>query len=247
MIGPTTQQSRSLQELLRRVPGYAKLSNYIDVVLGIVYEGWGDRKRRFDRAHARVWNYELPIERERYAHVIEAVTRQLGNTAWGNVLEIGCAQGVFTEQLALKSRPLTACDISPLACERTTERFVGNVNVFVQQHDITQDEIRGQYDLVFALDLLEAIHGRRRIEKVIDKFADAVRPGGLLVISSSRLPEHMRKSRWARRLIEGGDNHLAFINARSDLRLIYQEQYPESVQETPDYPQHTIAVFQKAA
>jgi SAM-dependent methyltransferase len=242
-----TQQSRSLKELLRRVPGYVKLSNYIDVVLGIVYEGWGDRKRRFDRAHARVWNYELPIERERYAHVIEAVTRQLGNTGWGNTLEIGCAQGVFTEQLALKSQPLTACDISPLACERTAERFVGNIKVFVQQHDITQDEIRGQYDLVFALDLLEAIHGRRRIEKVIDKLAAAVRPGGLLTISSSRLPEHMRKSRWARWLIEGGDNHLAFIEARSDLRLIYQEQYPEAGQETPDYPQHTIAVFQKAA
>jgi hypothetical protein len=57
----------------------------------------------------------------------------------------------------------------------------------------------------------------------------------------------MRKSRWARWLIEGGDNHLAFIEARSDLRLIYQEQYPEAGQETPDYPQHTIAVFRKAA
>jgi 2-polyprenyl-3-methyl-5-hydroxy-6-metoxy-1,4-benzoquinol methylase len=175
------------------------------------------------------------------------VTREVGNTAWGNVIEIGCAQGVFTEQLALKSRRLTACDISPLACERTAGRFVGNVNVFVQQHDITQDEIREQYDLVFALDLLEAIHGRRRIDKVIDKLAAAVRPGCLLIISSSRLPEHMRKSRWARRLIEGADNHLAFIKARSDLRLIYQELYPEADLETLDYPQHTIAVFQKAA
>jgi SAM-dependent methyltransferase len=242
-----TEKSRSLRRSLRRVPGYVKLSEYVDVFLGIVYEGWGDRRRRFDRAHARVWNYDLPIERERYTHVIEAVTRQLGNAAWGNVLEVGCAQGVFTKELAIKSRSLTASDISPVACERASARFVGNSDVHVQQLDITEDPISGQYDLVFALDLLEAIHGRHRIENVIGKLTGAVSPGGLLVVSSSRLPEHMRKSRWAGRLIEGADNHLALIGARSDLRSISEEPYPEAGHETPDYPQHLIAVFQKSA
>ncbi len=242
-----TEKQRSLRRSLRRVPGYVKLSQYVDVFLGIVYEGWGDRRRRFDRAHSKVWNYDLPIEGERYTHVIEAVARQLGNPAWGNVLEVGCAQGVFTKELTLKARSLTASDISPVACERTAERFVGNAGVHVKQHDITQEPITGQYDVVFALDLLESLHGRVRIGSVIEKLAGAVSPGGLLVVSGSRLPEHMRKSRWAGRLIEGADNHLAFIGARADLRSISQERYPEAPEKTPDYPQHLIAVFQKSA
>jgi len=192
-----------------------------------------------------VWNYEIPIERERYTHVIEAVTRQLGDASWGNVLEVGCAQGVFTRELALKARSLTASDISPIACARTAERFVGNGDVHVEQRDLTKDPISGQYDVVFALDLLEAIHGRRRIGTAIEKLSGAVRPGGLLVVSSSRLPEHMRKSRWAGRLIEGADNHIAFIGDRPDLRSVSQDRYPEEPRD--DYPQHLIAVFQKSA
>jgi SAM-dependent methyltransferase len=238
-------EPRSSKQLLRRVPGYVKLTEYVDVFLGIVYEGWGDRRRRFDRAHAKVWNYDKPIEGERYTHVLEAVARQLGDASWGSVLEVGCAQGVFTKELALKARSLTASDISPVACERTAERFVGNASVDVKQHDLTQEPIIGQYDVVFALDLLESLHGRERIADAIEKLAGAVSPGGLLVVSGSRLPEHMRKSRWAERLIEGSDNHLAFIGARSDLRSISREPYPEAPEEHPDYPQHLIAVFQK--
>jgi 2-polyprenyl-3-methyl-5-hydroxy-6-metoxy-1,4-benzoquinol methylase len=222
-----------------------KVSEYADVFLGIVYEGWGDRKRRFDRAHRKVWNYELSIERERYARVIDAATRQSGNREWENVLEIGCAQGVFSSELASRSRSLTASDISPLACDRTAMRCAKSVNVQIKQHDITLDEIPGQYDLVFALDLIEALHGRDRIEKVVHKLAGAVGAGGLLIVSSSRLPESMRDSWWARRLIEGGDNHVALIQARSDLRLVYQELYPEEGAEIPNYPQHLIAIFQK--
>jgi 2-polyprenyl-3-methyl-5-hydroxy-6-metoxy-1,4-benzoquinol methylase len=222
-----------------------KITEYADVFLGIVYEGWGDRKRRFDRAHRKVWNYESPIERERYARVIEAVTRQSGNREWENVLEIGCAQGVFTNELASRSRSLTASDISPLACDRTAKRCAQNGNVQIMQHDITLDEIPGQYGLVFVLDLLEALHGRHRIEKVVHKLAGAVSPNGLLIVSSSRLPEHMRDSWWARGLIEGADNHLALFQARSDLRLVHQELYPEAGQELHDYPQHMIAMFQK--
>jgi 2-polyprenyl-3-methyl-5-hydroxy-6-metoxy-1,4-benzoquinol methylase len=222
-----------------------KVSEYADVFLGIVYEGWGDRKRRFDRAHRKVWNYESPIERERYARVIEAVTRLSGNREWENVLEIGCAQGVFTNELASRSRSLTSSDISPLACERTAKRSANNVNVRIKQHDITLDEIPGHYDLVFALDLLEALHGRHRIEMVVHKLAGAVSPGGLLIVSSSRLPENMRDSWWARRLIEGGDNHFALIKAQTDLRSVYEELYPQAGQELHDYPQHLIAIFQK--
>lgn len=233
------------RRLFSRVPGLVRASEYVDVALGIVYEGWGDRRRRFDRAHKRVWDYEMPVERTRYARILRAVSQQLRADGWGAVLEVGCAQGVFTAELVPHCQSLTACDISPLACERAAERCRSYAHVRVEQCDVTRQELPGQFDLVFALDLLEALHGRQRVVDVVDKLINAVRPGGLLILSSSRLPEQMRDSIWARKLIEGGDQQLACILARADVRLVDQELYPEAGRGIPGYPQHLIAVFQR--
>ena len=233
------------QRLFSRVPSLVKASEYVDVALGIVYEGWGDRKRRFDRAHQRIWDYEVLVERERYARILSVAQQHSTEGGWGDVLEVGCAQGVFTTRLAPLCQSLTVCDISPLACERTAERCKPYAHVWVKQNDITRARLSGQFDLVFALDLLEAIHGCQRVVGVADKLIDAVRPGGLLIFSGSRLPEQMRETWWARRLIEGGDNHLACLLGRVDVRLVYQESYPETGCEVPGYPQHLIAIIQK--
>lgn len=233
------------QRLFSRVPSLVKASEYADVALGIVYEGWGDRRRRFDRAHQRVWDYEVPVERERYARILSVAQQHSTEGGWGEVLEVGCAQGVFTMQLAAHCQSLIACDISPLACEGAAERCKPYAHVRVKQNDITQERLLGQFDLIFALDLLEAMHGYQRVVSVADKLIDAVRPGGLLIFSGSRLPEQMRGSRWARRMIEGGDNHLACLLGRVDVRLVHQELYPEAGREIPGYPQHLIAIIQK--
>ena len=233
------------QRLFSRVPSLVKASEYADVMLGIVYEGWGDRRRRFDRAHQRVWDYEVPVEHERYARILSVAQQHSTEGGWGDVLEVGCAQGVFTTRLAPLCQSLTVYDISPLACERTAERCKPYAHVWVKQNDITRERLSGQFDLVFALDLLEAIHGCQRVVGVADKLIDAVRPGGLLIFSGSRLPEHMREMWWARRLIEGGDNHLACLLGRVDVRLVHRELYPEAGCEVPGYPQHLIAIIQK--
>ncbi len=222
-----------------------KASEYADVMLGIVYEGWGDRRRRFDRAHQRVWDYEVPVEHERYARILSVAQQHSAEGSLGEVLEVGCAQGVFTTRLAPLCQSLIACDISPLACERTAERCKPLAHVRIEQTDITHEEFPRQFDQVFALDLLEAIHGCQRVVGVADKLIDVVRPGGLLIFSGSRLPEYMRETWWAHRFIEGGDNHLACLLGRVDVRLVHRELYPEVGCEIPAYPQHLIAVIQK--
>jgi SAM-dependent methyltransferase len=242
---PESRPLPTLKELLRWLPGFVALSEYVDVFMGIVYEGWGDRGRRFDRAHDRVWDYEEPIEQKRYTLILDAVSAYRGRNDWGEVLEVGCAQGIFTEQLAVRCQSLTASDISPLACVRATRRCATMTHVRIVQNDITQEDIAEEFDVVFALDLFEALHGRQRIERVVNKLIGAMRPGSLLVVSSSRLPERMRDSWWAQRMIEGADNHLAHIQTRADVRLTHREFYPAAEGEIPGYPQHLVAIFQK--
>jgi len=234
-----------LRKFFSRAPGLVRVSEYADIALGIVYEGWGDRRRRFDRAHKRVWDYEVRVERERYARVLRAVGQYAGPGGWGEVLEVGCAQGVFTADLAPHCQSLLACDISPLACARAAERCRPYAQARVEQCDVAHGNLPGQFDLVFALDLLEALHGRERVMDVADKLVNAVRPGGLLVFSGSRLPERMRGSWWARSLIEGGDMHLACLLDRAGVRLIHQGLYPEDRREIPGYPHHLIAVIRR--
>ncbi|MBL8169753.1 MAG: methyltransferase [Acidobacteria bacterium] len=233
------------QRLFSRMPGLVSASEYADVLLGIVYEGWGDRRRRFDRAHQRVWNYDVLVERERYARILQAARKHSEPDSFGEVLEVGCAQGIFTMELARYCLSLTACDISPLACEKAAERCKPYAHVRIEQIDLTREKLSGQFDMVFALDLLEAMHGCLRVTDAADKLLQAVRPGGLLIFSGSRLPERMRDSWWSRRLIEGGDNHLACLLGRVDVRLVHRELYPEVGCEIPAYPQHLIAVIQK--
>jgi 2-polyprenyl-3-methyl-5-hydroxy-6-metoxy-1,4-benzoquinol methylase len=229
----------------RQLRGLLTASAYADVAIGIVYESWGDRRRRFDRAHQRVWDYRAPIERKRYVRVLHVAQQHSAQDNWSNVLEVGCAQGLFTMELAPRCQALMACDISPRACESAAERCHPYQHVRIEQMDITQEMFSNRFDLVFALDLLEAIHGDQRVAGVADKLLDAVRPGGLLIFSGSRLPKQMRDSWWTRKLIEGADNHLAYLLGRVDVRLVHQELYPEAGGEIPGYPQHLIAIIQK--
>jgi len=49
-----------------------------------------------DNSHlASEWNFLAPAEQERYDRVIDMVDRHLGSEYWGDVLEIGCAEGLF--------------------------------------------------------------------------------------------------------------------------------------------------------
>lgn len=80
----------SWRQLLWLVPASA----YADVAIGIVYESWGDRRQRFDRAHQRVWDYRAPIERKRYVRVLHVAQQHSAQDNWSNVLEVGCARGV---------------------------------------------------------------------------------------------------------------------------------------------------------
>lgn len=225
---------------------HATVREWGSTILGILYESWGDRARRFDRAHRVVWNFDTSWERKRYAQVLALAEAHSPPERWRNVLEVGCAKGVFTEQLARRCHNLTAIDISPLACAVARQRCSRFANVRVQQFDIVETAVAQPYDLVFALDLLEAIHGRRRLQSVIQRLEDAVAPGGLLVLSGSRLPPNMRRFGLGEWLLEGSDSQLRACATRPGLQLLACASFPERSGDAPDdYPEHLIAVLRK--
>lgn len=246
-------QEALVKRFLKQVPGASAAYHHARFFSGLVYEGWlANRRKLFDRLLAagakqsaagapkdpsvgRLWDFETPFNLERYERALAATAAQMGGRSWGDALELGCGTGVFTARLADRCRAVHAVDISTFGCERTRERCSSRDNVQVDRFDLRKDSIAGDYDLVFAMDVLEYFHGVRATRLIATKLAHAVRSQGYLVVTATRLPEKMRHSRWALWLIEGGDAIADFLDGKHGLQKVHRDLYAK----------YLVAVFQK--
>lgn len=226
-----------MKQLLKKLPGASSAYQHGRVLFEIAYEGWlSNRRRRFDHLLANdVWDFEKPTTIERYDRTLAAV-EPFAESLWGDALELGCGIGVFTALLSQRCQTVVATDISTVGCERTRQRCASLGNVHVRILDLREDSIEGTYDLVFAMDVLECIHGVSSVRAIASKIAGALREKGLLVITMSRLPKEMRQAWWARWLIEGGDALTDFLHGKHGLHLVHRDLYEK----------YLVAVLQKS-
>ncbi|WNV89211.1 class I SAM-dependent methyltransferase [Umezawaea sp. Da 62-37] len=97
----------------------------------------------------------------------------------GTALDLGCAEGADAVWLAKQGWKVTAVDVSPTALRRAAAAAEGLAIVF-EQHDLGETFPEGTYDLVSAQFLQSPVEFPR--ERVLRQAADAVAPGGLLLI-----------------------------------------------------------------
>ncbi len=101
----------------------------------------------------------------------------------GTALDLGCGEGGDAVELALRGWRVTAVDVSRTALERTArhaaEAGVAD-RVTTERHDLGRSAPRGAYDLVSAAFLHSPVELPR--EAVLRQAADAVAPGGRLVV-----------------------------------------------------------------
>jgi 2-polyprenyl-3-methyl-5-hydroxy-6-metoxy-1,4-benzoquinol methylase len=203
-----------------------------------------DRVAMNDRSHReQEWNFGTGPDRDRWQRVL-ALTTACRGERWGDVLEIGCAEGIITAQIVGHADRLVAGDISRVARERAARRVAGAAHVQIIPLDLQRDAL-DTYDVVFAMDVLEFVHGRRRVSDTVAKLAAAVRPGGLLVLSMCRYPADIRDAWWQRWVPEGADAVLPLIEAHPALTQIHRESHPADGQPIPDYLHHLIALFRR--
>lgn len=215
----------------------------------ILREGWWcDRQELMDNAHTiKEWDFDNSVDRKRYDRVLDLASQL--NSAYKAVhaLEIGCSEGVFTRRLAARCATVTAYDISPVACARAAKRCRDLANVTICRRDLQVESIKGRYDWVVAMDVLEYFYGRHRLGRAVDKLAGALKQDGLLIVSICRLPEKIRGSWWLHWLPHCGDAVIEFMKGRSGLHLLHQEFFPDNERLITGYPQHIIALFRIAA
>jgi len=123
------------------------------------------------------WTYESAYEQTKYEQTLSLIPASRPARA----LELACAEGHFTVQLAPLVDHLTAADISQIALDRTRERLTGRADLDFVQLDLGNDPIPGGYDLITCSEVLYYLPDREALRRLAEKLAAALVPGGYLV------------------------------------------------------------------
>jgi peptidoglycan/xylan/chitin deacetylase (PgdA/CDA1 family)/2-polyprenyl-3-methyl-5-hydroxy-6-metoxy-1,4-benzoquinol methylase len=123
------------------------------------------------------WNYGSPYEQEKYQRQLEILPAGPIKRA----LELACAEGHFTRQLAPRVGHLTATDISAIAVERARARCGDQPNIEFGVLDFSADTLPGEMDLIFCSEVLYYLDDLSELRRIAKKFAEALAPGGSFI------------------------------------------------------------------
>jgi peptidoglycan/xylan/chitin deacetylase (PgdA/CDA1 family)/GT2 family glycosyltransferase len=129
------------------------------------------------------WKYTTPYEQTKYEQTLSL----LPPDRLGKALELACAEGHFTVQLASHVEQLLATDISQIAIDRTAERCVGLEQVQFARLDIARDPIPEQFDLIVCSEVLYYMGSPADLAALALKFAAALTEGGYLLTTHANL------------------------------------------------------------
>ena len=139
-------------------------------------------RRHFESlfAHqADPWKYTTPYEQANYEQTLALLPAE----CFHNALELACAEGHFTSQLAPHVEHLVAADISELALQRAAQRCAQYDHIEYRQLDLARDPIPGSYSLIVCSEVLYYMGSRGELKGVAQKMRDALLTGGYLVMA----------------------------------------------------------------
>lgn len=129
------------------------------------------------------WCYTSDYEQTKYEQTLEMIP--LGHIE--DAIELACAEGHFTVQLAPRVKNLLASDISQIALDRAAERCRQLSNIRFQKLDFIKEPISGEFDLMVCSEVLYFAGSRSRLRWVARKMTNALKPGGYLVMAHANV------------------------------------------------------------
>lgn len=125
------------------------------------------------------WKYGSAYEQEKYQRQIALLPAE----KIGRALELGCAEGHFTVQLAPHVGHLLATDISTKALQRTASRCAQYDNIDYAVLDFSVGPIPGDMDLIICSETLYYLADEAELRKIAPAIVAALRPGGCIVMA----------------------------------------------------------------
>ncbi|MBZ5684405.1 MAG: nodulation S family protein [Acidobacteriia bacterium] len=147
--------------------------------------------------------YEFAREPERFDRACEMLDSVSHGNRFGRVLEIGCAEGLFTELLSGRCQSLWAVDISTTALERARQRCRRFDHVQFAEWDVRCGTFLGELDLILAVGVLEYIRRPKILKQAIDRIIRSLRPGGYLLMGNTVAGNDLEARWFGRYLLRG--------------------------------------------
>lgn len=124
------------------------------------------------------WDFEAsPYEAAKYDHTLSALPRE----RYGDVLEVGCANGVLTARLAPRCDRLLAVDVSDTALAAARARCAGLAQVAFERRRMPDDMPGGTFDLILLSEVVYYLDGDD-IARLARRLGGAARSGGHLLL-----------------------------------------------------------------
>ena len=165
------------------------------------------------------WDYGREEEQERYRAALGMLDCVRDGGRFADAIEIGCAEGAFTEHLVGRCERLKAVDISSVALERARTRLNDSRTVTFEQADVLRDPVSGSFDLVVAMDVLEYFRRPRDLRHVQARIRQMLRPAGHLLVTTTRQSD-VFETAWWRRWIRRGRMINESFGALPELRVL---------------------------
>lgn len=177
------------------------------------------------------WDYGRPAEQERHLTAVRMLDAVRSSRSFENAVEIGCAEGMFTEHLVPRCQRLLALDISSVALERARTRCTGE-NVQFERWNLLNGEELGPFDLVVAMDVLDYLLRPADLRRASSRIRRMLLPGGYLLVSTTKQSD-VFETAWWRRWIRRGRMINESLGSLAGLRAL-QNQTTEA---------HSIALY----
>ena len=137
-----------------------------------------------------------------------------------SALEIGCAEGHFTQMLAARVQRLDAVDFSPLALDRARLRCQALANVSFGLHNLREDDIPRCYDLIIVMEVLGYMQSPSAMAAARTRLLRALRPGDHLLVANTKGAPFYEQAGWNRLFLRGGPAIDRYFAESSELTRI---------------------------
>jgi len=162
-------------------------------------------------------------EAERFA-VTFSVLDGSGTNRFQSAVELGCAEGIFTERIAPRCDHIDALDFSEVALSRARSRLSGHSGITFRRWDMRHDPLTGSYDLVIAMGVLTSLYRPRDLRRVSASAINAVKPGGFLLFSDHRQSVVFETAWWGSLVLRGGEQIRRLLDRDPNLEKLKSAQ-----------------------
>ncbi|WP_018240594.1 nodulation methyltransferase NodS [Ensifer sp. BR816] len=145
-----------------------------------------------------------PFERERHAQMLRL---SLAHGSITNALEVGCAAGAFTVQLAPHCQRLTVIDVVPQAIARARRRMKDPPHISWIVSDVQQFSPDELFDLIVVAEVLYYVGEIAEMRAAVRNLVRMLAPGGHLIFGSAR---DANCRRWGH--VAGAETVIAILN-----------------------------------